>query len=169
MRPAATSRVTCSRLIWLQRLFGPRGVYRCRNECSSNAFRMPSIQPQHKTTSSACAGVTDARRDDFLWILIHTSGSVSWCAASHVWNAASLSNVLIRRGSGTTGAMIHDPYHDPPGGGAAEPSDQRRTGIMSTVGSIGLPFTPTIGDPSRPAPQAAACPGATKNITCGSH
>src|SRR5262245_23754303 len=86
-------------------LFRPRGEYRWRNDRSSNALRMPSIQPQHSTTSRACAGVTDASREDFLWILIHTSGSASWCAASHVSNAASLSKVLMRRASGTTGAM----------------------------------------------------------------
>src|SRR6185503_13374041 len=38
------------------------------------------------------------------WTLIHTSGSRSWCAASHVSNAASSAKVLIRRGSGITGA-----------------------------------------------------------------
>jgi len=41
------------------------------------------------------------------------------------------------------------------GGGAGVPSDQRRTGMKSTVGSFGLPSTPRTGEPSRPAPQIA--------------
>jgi hypothetical protein len=92
-------------LIWLQVLLGPRGEYRCRNDRSSNPFRMPSIQPQHRATSSACAGVTDASPDDLLWTLIQTSGSASWWALSHLSNAVSVAKTLIRRGSGTTGAM----------------------------------------------------------------
>ena len=66
---------------------------------------MPSIQPQHKTTSSASAGVTDASPDAFLWILSQTSGSLSWCTLSHASNAAWLAKLLMRRGLGTTGAM----------------------------------------------------------------
>src|SRR5262249_9389886 len=66
MRPAATSRATCPRLSWLHLLFRPSGVYRCRNDRSSKPLCRPSIQPQHKTTSSACAGVTDGSPHAFL-------------------------------------------------------------------------------------------------------
>src|SRR3984893_17915370 len=53
------------------------------------------------------------------------------------------------------------------GEGAGEPSDQRRTGISSTVGSNALPSVPRMGEASSPAPQGTASPCGTKNITCG--
>src|SRR5438552_4841536 len=44
------------------------------------------------------------------------------------------------------------------GDGAGEPSDQRRTGISSTVGSNALPSAPMMGEASNPAPQGTASP-----------
>jgi len=43
---------------------------------------MPSIQPQQSTAWIACSGVIEGRPDLTLWILIQTSRSVAWCAAS---------------------------------------------------------------------------------------
>src|SRR6185503_8522046 len=51
------------------------------------------------------------------------------------------------------------------GDSAGEPSDQRRTGINSTVGSNGLPSTPRMDEASSPAAQATAWPYGTKSIT----
>src|SRR5262249_49843235 len=55
------------------------------------------------------------------------------------------------------------------GGGAAEPSDQLRTGMKRTVVSIERPSRPRTGEPSLLAPQSAAFPWGTKSITWGSH
>jgi hypothetical protein len=41
------------------------------------------------------------------------------------------------------------------GGGAGEPSDQRRTGMKSTVDSISELSLPSTGEPSAPAPHTA--------------
>ena len=45
---------------------------------------MPSIQPQHSTTSIASAGVIDFRPEPTLWILIQTSSALSWFWPSHL-------------------------------------------------------------------------------------
>src|SRR5262249_39155306 len=55
------------------------------------------------------------------------------------------------------------------GGGAGEPSDQRRTGTNRTVGSNGVLSAPRMGEASSPAAHTVAWPCGTKNITCGSH
>src|SRR4051794_30987403 len=65
-----------------------RGVYRCRKDCSSSPFRMPSIQPQQSTTSMASAAVIEGRPELFLWILIQSSSSRSWFLDSHASKAA---------------------------------------------------------------------------------
>src|SRR5439155_17532538 len=85
---------------------------------------MPSIQPQHRQTSSASCAVTDGSPDNFLWSWTHTSGSASWWAASHASNATSLANALMRRGSGMTGAMT-DPLYP------------RRAGSLPIISSDG--------------------------------
>src|SRR6185312_134705 len=54
------------------------------------------------------------------------------------------------------------------GDGAGEPSDQRLTGMNNTLGSNELPSAPRMGEAFSPAPQAAASPCGTKNITWGS-
>jgi len=51
---------------------------------SSNPLRMPSIQPQHSTTSIASFGVTDFSPEPTLWILIQASSALSWCPPSHL-------------------------------------------------------------------------------------
>src|SRR5215510_7681075 len=66
---------------------------------------MPSIHPQHKATSSACASVTVGRPELFLGILSQSSVSRAWFAFIHAANAASVRKLLIFRKSGTTGAM----------------------------------------------------------------
>ncbi|MFO7177318.1 MAG: hypothetical protein DIU78_001350 [Pseudomonadota bacterium] len=50
--------MTRSRSIWLQVLFGLRGVKRWRNDTSSKPFLIPSIHPRHNAISSACSAVT---------------------------------------------------------------------------------------------------------------
>jgi hypothetical protein len=55
MAPSAISASARARLIFDQRLRGPRRVNRCRNRRSSPARFCPSIQPWQSATSSASA------------------------------------------------------------------------------------------------------------------
>src|SRR5580698_10529711 len=66
---------------------------------------MPSIHPQHKATSSACAAVTVGNPDPFLWIFNHSSVSRTWFEAIHFASAASVRKLLIFVRSGITDAM----------------------------------------------------------------
>src|SRR5260221_7695565 len=66
---------------------------------------MPSIQPQQSATSSACAQVTDASPEPFLWTFSQISVSRAWLADSHDANAASVLKLLIFFGLGTIGAI----------------------------------------------------------------
>src|SRR5258706_4066197 len=66
---------------------------------------MPSIQPQQSATSSACAQVTDASPEPFLWTFSQISLSRAWLADSHDANAASVLKLLIFFGLGMIGAM----------------------------------------------------------------
>ena len=55
IKPAAISSVALSRLIRDHLPRGRRGVKRCRKDRSSKDFRIPSIHPQQRATSSASA------------------------------------------------------------------------------------------------------------------
>ena len=74
-------------------LFLVRGVYRCRKLSLSYDLRMPSIQPQHSTTSMACAGVIDGRPERTLWILSQTSCALFQFLRSHFSKFRWSSNV----------------------------------------------------------------------------
>jgi hypothetical protein len=69
-------------------LVGLRGVKRCLWRSSSTRFAIPSIQPQHSASSTACDQLITCLPVAFFHMPTQTSVAVSWCASSHAPNAA---------------------------------------------------------------------------------
>ena len=67
IRPSAVSRATFSTLMALQLLPFRRGVKRCTWVSASTLFRIPSIQPTQRASSTARDQSTLGRPVAFLW------------------------------------------------------------------------------------------------------
>src|SRR3954453_4134328 len=99
IRPSAIRRSTFATLTALQLLPLRRGVSRWTWLMSSMRFRIPSIQPKHSASSTACAQVTLGRPDPFLYWPSHSWSAVSWFSSNHSHSSAGVAKKRTSVGS----------------------------------------------------------------------